>query len=308
MGKYQPLGDYLRRQDKELVAMRFEEIERIVGSKLPEKSTLHRAWWSNNSSNNVMTRVWPTPATGPSRWICRTPAGVSPCSPKQAQRNCVAGDRSGTGTRPTRADPAASPVRRAQRPLACDARDRSHQARRSDLGREVMQPLLLDTCAVIWIAENEKLAPDAVEALDSANDTGAATYISPITAWEIGMLVSRDRLKLLITPQRWFARLFDAQGVRTRKHVARPLDRRVIPAGQSAARSRRPHHRRHRPRLRLYADYARPFVARLWGAGACARVGMLTERRLLNELIPIIGASTRLRMGFATLNPILCAS
>lgn len=77
-----------------------------------------------------------------------------------------------------------------------------------------MQPLLLDTCAVIWIAENEKLAPDAVAALDSANDTGAATYISPITAWETGMLVSRDRLKLLITPQRWFARLFDAQGVR----------------------------------------------------------------------------------------------
>jgi hypothetical protein len=58
MGKYQPLGDYLRKQGHELIAMRFEEIERIVGSKLPEKSQFHRAWWSNNSSNNVMTRVW----------------------------------------------------------------------------------------------------------------------------------------------------------------------------------------------------------------------------------------------------------
>jgi PIN domain nuclease of toxin-antitoxin system len=77
-----------------------------------------------------------------------------------------------------------------------------------------MQALLLDTCAVIWIAENEKLAPDAVAALDDANEAGLTTYISPITAWEIGMLVSRDRLKLLITPQRWFARLFDASGVR----------------------------------------------------------------------------------------------
>jgi PIN domain nuclease of toxin-antitoxin system len=76
-----------------------------------------------------------------------------------------------------------------------------------------MQPLLLDTCAVIWIAENEKLAPGAVEALNNANDAGVAILISPITAWEIGMLASRDRLKLLITPQRWFARLFEAGGV-----------------------------------------------------------------------------------------------
>ena len=49
-----------------------------------------------------------------------------------------------------------------------------------------MQALLLDTCAVIWIAENEKLAPDAVAALDDANEAGLTTYISPITAWEIG--------------------------------------------------------------------------------------------------------------------------
>jgi PIN domain nuclease of toxin-antitoxin system len=77
-----------------------------------------------------------------------------------------------------------------------------------------MQPLLLDTCAVIWIAENERLAPAAIEALNEANEAGAATYISPITAWEIGMLASRDRLKLLITPQRWFARLFERAGVK----------------------------------------------------------------------------------------------
>jgi hypothetical protein len=58
MGKYQPLGDYLRQQDTELVAMKFEDIERIVGSKLPGKSQLHRPWWSNNPNNNVMTKVW----------------------------------------------------------------------------------------------------------------------------------------------------------------------------------------------------------------------------------------------------------
>jgi len=78
----------------------------------------------------------------------------------------------------------------------------------------VTQPLLLDTCAVIWIAENEKLAPQAIEILRSTYDSGMPTYVSPITAWEIGMLASRERLKLLITPQRWFGRLLETPAVR----------------------------------------------------------------------------------------------
>jgi PIN domain nuclease of toxin-antitoxin system len=77
-----------------------------------------------------------------------------------------------------------------------------------------MQPLLLGTCAVIWIAENDKIAPQAVEALDSAQEASTATYVSPITAWEIALLVARERLKPLITPQRWFARLLETPGVR----------------------------------------------------------------------------------------------
>ena len=36
---------------------------------------------------------------------------------------------------------------------------------------------------------------------------GVATYLSPITAWEVGQLVSRNRLSLGATPQRWFARI-----------------------------------------------------------------------------------------------------
>ena len=77
-----------------------------------------------------------------------------------------------------------------------------------------MQPYLLDTCAVVWIVDNERIAAEAVEALEVANETGAATYVSPITAWEIGMLASRERVKLLITPQRWFARLFEMPNIR----------------------------------------------------------------------------------------------
>ncbi len=58
MGKYEPLGDFLRAQRRSLVPMTFEEIEEVTGVKLPPKAQHHRAWWSNNPSNNVMTKVW----------------------------------------------------------------------------------------------------------------------------------------------------------------------------------------------------------------------------------------------------------
>jgi PIN domain nuclease of toxin-antitoxin system len=77
-----------------------------------------------------------------------------------------------------------------------------------------MQPILLDTCAMIWIAEGETIADAAVEALNAAHAAGVATYVSPISAWELGLLVARGRLKLLITPQRWFARLFELPNMR----------------------------------------------------------------------------------------------
>jgi len=40
------------------VPVTFEEIERITGTALPPKSQHSRAWWSNNPSNNVMTKIW----------------------------------------------------------------------------------------------------------------------------------------------------------------------------------------------------------------------------------------------------------
>jgi PIN domain nuclease of toxin-antitoxin system len=77
-----------------------------------------------------------------------------------------------------------------------------------------MQALLWDTCAAIWIAEGEKLAPAALQALDQAHAAGVPSYVSAITAWEIGLLAARGRLQMLITPQRWFARLLEVPNVR----------------------------------------------------------------------------------------------
>src|SRR2546421_10041955 len=58
MGKYEPLGQFLRKQRSPEVPLTFREIEKITGAKLPPKAQHHRAWWSNNPSNNVMTKVW----------------------------------------------------------------------------------------------------------------------------------------------------------------------------------------------------------------------------------------------------------
>jgi PIN domain nuclease of toxin-antitoxin system len=76
-----------------------------------------------------------------------------------------------------------------------------------------VQPLLWDTCAAIWIYEKARLAQSAIDAMGEAHRRGIPSYVSPISAWEVGMLVSRGRLQLLIRPERWFANLFDAPGV-----------------------------------------------------------------------------------------------
>jgi hypothetical protein len=58
MGKYEPLGQFLRKQKRDRIAMSFADIERLIAAKLPKSSKSHRAWWSNNPTNNVMTKEW----------------------------------------------------------------------------------------------------------------------------------------------------------------------------------------------------------------------------------------------------------
>lgn len=57
MSKYEPLGKFLSQQERARIPMTFREIERILGRSLPPSKT-HRAWWSNNPTNNVMTQQW----------------------------------------------------------------------------------------------------------------------------------------------------------------------------------------------------------------------------------------------------------
>ena len=69
--------------------------------------------------------------------------------------------------------------------------------------------LLLDTCAAIWITEDVSLSEQATQAIDGAFSDGESIFVSPITAWERGMLVAKGRLGSTISPHQWFASLID---------------------------------------------------------------------------------------------------
>lgn len=57
MSKYSPLKEFLVDQQNDHVPMTFAEIEKVLAFPLPA-SKRYPAWWSNNPSNNPMTREW----------------------------------------------------------------------------------------------------------------------------------------------------------------------------------------------------------------------------------------------------------
>ncbi|HZZ70496.1 MAG TPA: type II toxin-antitoxin system VapC family toxin [Phenylobacterium sp.] len=65
-------------------------------------------------------------------------------------------------------------------------------------------PLLLDTCALIWVLNGDKLRSEAEAALQTAATIPGQIVVSPISAWEVGQLVSKGRLRLAVDPLSWF--------------------------------------------------------------------------------------------------------
>ena len=61
-----------------------------------------------------------------------------------------------------------------------------------------MSDLLLDTCALLWLAEGIELAADARKAITEGN-----LNVSPISAWEIANLVRKKRIVLAMPVVRW---------------------------------------------------------------------------------------------------------
>ena len=69
--------------------------------------------------------------------------------------------------------------------------------------------LLLDTCAMIWLSQGSPFADSAKNIIERARRAGAAICVSPMSAWEAGMLVSRNKLPAVKDPARWFNEFVD---------------------------------------------------------------------------------------------------
>ncbi len=67
-----------------------------------------------------------------------------------------------------------------------------------------MSDLLLDTCAVLWLAEGIELAADARKAI-----AGGKLNVSPISVWEIANLVRKNRIVLAMPVAKWFRQTLD---------------------------------------------------------------------------------------------------
>ena len=76
-----------------------------------------------------------------------------------------------------------------------------------------MPAFLLDTCAVLWIANGERLREPAMSELQKAHGPGERLVVSPMTAWEIAMLVAKGKIALASTPDVWFDRFCKLPGV-----------------------------------------------------------------------------------------------
>ena len=73
---------------------------------------------------------------------------------------------------------------------------------------------LLDTCAILFLsaAEPDDLA-HVRSAIDTARSDGLPLLLSPITAWEVGMLASKGRLSTTLPVDQWLAALMDEAGL-----------------------------------------------------------------------------------------------
>lgn len=74
--------------------------------------------------------------------------------------------------------------------------------------------IVLDTHALIWWVDGDsRLSDAAVAAIESAFSEGQPVMVSAITAWEIAMLVAKDRLVLTMDLDEWLDTIESIEGL-----------------------------------------------------------------------------------------------
>jgi PIN domain nuclease of toxin-antitoxin system len=66
--------------------------------------------------------------------------------------------------------------------------------------------LLLDTCALIWLAAD---APELSTRSRTAIDAADMVWVSAISAWEISLKVAHKTLELPMPPEEWLTKTLD---------------------------------------------------------------------------------------------------
>ncbi len=77
-----------------------------------------------------------------------------------------------------------------------------------------MNGLLLDTCALLWSGNGQKISSEATNALNKGFEEGQSVWVSPFAAWEIGNLVSLGRINLSQPPDKWFRAVMENAGIK----------------------------------------------------------------------------------------------
>lgn len=61
MSKYDPLYHWLARQSRKEITLTFNELEKILGFKLPSSASRYPAWWDNEEgaeTRHVQCKAW----------------------------------------------------------------------------------------------------------------------------------------------------------------------------------------------------------------------------------------------------------
>ncbi len=76
-----------------------------------------------------------------------------------------------------------------------------------------MSAVLLDTCAMIFVANGEPIDPNAQQEIMAAAASGGI-LASPVSAWEIGLLSGKKGIVFQPDPRTWFQSFLAYPGVR----------------------------------------------------------------------------------------------
>jgi PIN domain nuclease of toxin-antitoxin system len=72
--------------------------------------------------------------------------------------------------------------------------------------------ILLDTCALLWLASGDPLSKESLAAINQARHSDVL-FLSPISAWEIGLLTKRGEVGFGISAEAFISRAFCRPGI-----------------------------------------------------------------------------------------------